>query len=208
MPERMHKERAMTLRKSAAAIAVIVFTVWPVVAQATQQAASVVPSLGAAKLGFINLERALAEVQEGKSLFGELQTFIDKKNLELKNRQDELNKKQEQLRTQERTLSEETKLEMQKDLEERRTGLTRFQEDTSKEIDRRQNANVQRIGQKMQPLIQAYAKEKALTAIVIWSPQLYAYVDENVNVTDEIIKRYDSQYPFAAPGAPAKSKIP
>ena len=130
-----------------------------------------------------------------------MQVFIDKKNLELKNRQDELTKKQEQLRTQERTLSEESKLEIQKDLEERRTGLTRFQEDTSKEIDRRQNANVQRIGQKMQPLIQAYAKEKGLTAIVIWSPQLYAYVDENVNVTDEIIKRYDVQHPFPAPGA-------
>jgi outer membrane protein len=208
MPERARKERAMTLRRSAAAIAVIVFSVWQVVAQAAQQPAPVVPNLGPARLGFINLERALAEVQEGKSLFGELQVFIDKKNLELKSRQDELTKRQEQLRTQERTLSEESKLEIQKDLEERRTGLTRFQEDTSKEIDRRQNANVQRIGQKMQPIIQAYAKEKGLTAIVIWSPQLYAYVDETVNVTDEIIKRYDVQHPFTAPGAPAKPKTP
>ena len=199
----------MKLRKSPSAIAVIVLLALPVLVHAAQQqTASAVPNLGPARLGFINLERALAEVQEGKSLFGELQVFIDKKNLELKNRQDDLGKRQEQLRTQERTLSEESKLEIQKDIEEKRTGLTRFQEDTSKEIDRRQNANVQRIGQKMQPIIQAYAKEKGLTAIVIWSPQLYAYVDEGVNVTDDIIKRYDTQHPFSPAGAPAKPKTP
>ena len=199
----------MKLRKSPSAIAVIVLLALPVLVHAAQQqTASAVPNLGPARLGFINLERALAEVQEGKSLFGELQVFIDKKNLELKNRQDDLSKRQEQLRTQERTLSEDSKLEIQKDIEEKRTGLTRFQEDTSKEIDRRQNANVQRIGQKMQPIIQAYAKEKGLTAIVIWSPQLYAYVDETVNVTDEIIKRYDAQHPFAPASAPAKPKTP
>jgi outer membrane protein len=197
------------LRKSPSAIAVIVLLALPVLVHAAQQqTASAVPNLGPARLGFINLERALAEVQEGKSLFGELQGFIDKKNLELKTRQDDLSKRQEQLRTQERTLSEESKIEIQKDIEEKRTGLTRFQEDTSKEIDRRQNANVQRIGQKMQPIIQAYAKEKGLTAIVIWSPQLYAYVDETVNVTDEIIKRYDAQHPFAPAGTPAKPKAP
>ena len=199
----------MKLRKSATATAVIVLLALPVfIHAAQQQTAPASPNLGPARLGFINLERALAEVQEGKSLFGELQGFIDKKNQELKTRQDDLAKRQEQLRTQERTLSEESKLEIQKDIEEKRTALTRFQEDTSKEIDRRQNANVQRIGQKMQPIIQAYAKEKALTAIVIWSPQLYAYVDETVNVTDEIIKRYDSQNPFTPPSAPAKPKTP
>jgi outer membrane protein len=196
------------VRKSAIAVAVMMLAALTILAQAAQQpAAAGAPALGNARLGFINLERALAEVQEGKSLFGELQAYIDKKNLELKSRQDELTKKQEQLRTQERTLSEETKLELQKDIEERRTNLTRFQEDTSKEIERRQNVNVQRIGQKMQPLIQVYAKEKGLTAIVIWTPQLYAYVDENVNITDEIIKRYDTANPFPAT-PPAKPKTP
>jgi outer membrane protein len=199
----------MKLRKSPSTIAVIVLLALPILVHAAQQqTTSSAPAPGPARLGFINLERALAEVQEGKSLFGELQGFIDKKNQELKNRQDDINKRQEQLRTQERTLSEESKLEIQKDIEEKRTALTRFQEDTSKEIDRRQNANVQRIGQKMQPIIQAYAKEKGLTAIVIWSPQLYAYVDETVNVTDEIIKRYDTQNPFTPASAPAKPKTP
>lgn len=161
------------------------------------------PSFQPVRLGFINLERALAEVQEGKNLFGQLQAYIDRKNKELEAQRDEISKKQDQLRAQEKTLSDESKLEFQKDLEERRTRLTRFQEDTSKEIERQQNVNVQKIGQKMQPLIQAYAKEKNLTAIVIWSPQLYAYVDESANVTDDIIKRYDAAFPMPAASAPA-----
>lgn len=164
-------------------------------------AAAAALNLGPAKLGFINLERALSEVQEGKQLFGELQTYIDQKNKELEDKRNEIAKKEQQLRAQEKTLSDETKIELQKELDERRTQLTRFQEDTAKEIERRQNVNVQKIGQKMQPLIQAYAKDRNLTAIVIWSPQLYAYVDESVNVTDEIIKRYDSSHPMAAPPA-------
>jgi outer membrane protein len=175
-------------------------------AQTTPSQPAAAPSVQSARLGFINLERALAEVQEGKVLFGQLQAYIDKKNQELENQRNDIQKRQDQLRAQEKTLSEETKIDLQKDLDERRTKLTRFQEDTSKEIERQQNANIQKIGQKMQPLIQAYAKERNYTAIVIWSPQLYAYVDESVNVTDEIIRRYDAANPVPAATPAAKPK--
>jgi hypothetical protein len=84
----------------------------------------------------------------------------------------------------------------------------RFQEDTAKEIERRQNANVAKIGQKMQPLIQEFAREKNLSSVIVWSPQMYAYVDESLNLTDEIVRRYDVKYPVAASSTapPAKPK--
>ncbi len=172
--------------------------------------ASVAFDPGPARQGFINLERALMEVAEGKQLFAELQVFIDKKNKELDAMRAEITKKETQVRAQEATLSDEARLSSQRDLEEQRTRLTRFQEDTSKLITDRQNGIIKKIGDKMQGILIAFAKEKKLTSIVIWSPQLYAYVDETLNVTDEIIKRYDVAFPVTSSAAApaAKPKTP
>ncbi len=158
-----------------------------------------------ARLGFINLERALTDVAEGKQLFGELQGYIDKKNKELEAMQGDITRKENQLRTQTSTLSDDAKAGLQREIEEQRTRLARFQEDTAKDIERRQNANITKIGQKMQPLIQEFAKEQNLSSVIVWSPQIYAYVDESLNVTDVIIKRYDAKYPVAAAAAKPKN---
>ncbi len=177
---------------------------------ATPAPSSVAFDPGPCRQGFINLERALMDVAEGKQLFGELQVFIDKKNKELDAIRNDISRKETQVRAQETTLSDEAKLTSQRDMEEQRTKLTRFQEDTSKLITDRQNGIIKKIGDKMQSIIVGFAKEKKLTSIIIWSPQLYAYVDETLNVTDEIIKRYDvaNPAPAAASATTAKPKTP
>lgn len=153
-----------------------------------------------AKIGFIDFERALTEVEEGKREFGALQKFVDEKSAELKIKQDELEKLRKQLQTQDRTLNDEARASLQRDIERKETDLRRFTEDTQRDIDSRRNVVVQRIGTKMQPIINSFAKEKGLGAVFVVSNQtvfMYAYLDPAYDITDEVIQRYNQAHPLA-----------
>ena len=161
------------------------------------------------KLGFIDLERALAETDEGKKEFGELQKFYNDKAAEIKGKQDEVEKLKKQMRDQEKTLNEETKASRQQTITRKERDLERDTEDAQRDFESRRNAAINKIGTKMQPLINGIGKEQNYAAIFVYSQQtpLFAYIDvDKYDITNTIIKRYNAAHPMTA--APASSKAP
>lgn len=164
------------------------------------------------KLGFLDLERALLQVEEGKKEFGDLEKFVRDKEGEAKSRQDAVENLRKQLAAQDKNLKEDAKAQMQRDIEGKMTELDRFTQDTQREIDSRRTAAINKIGAKMQPIINALAKDQSYSAILVYSPNspLYAYIDlEKFDVTNAVIERYNKTAPAAAAQpapAPAQPK--
>jgi outer membrane protein len=155
------------------------------------------------KIAVINFSRAIGESTEGKAAIGEFQTKVNTKREELVRKNTEIEELQKQLNTQSKALNDDTRATMAKNIETKTTELTRAQEDAQKEFGQLQNEIFNRIGQKIYPIVQQYAKDNGLIVVLDTSQtNALVYADPATDITDEVIKKFD-----AAP-SPAAAKSP
>ncbi|MEW5974289.1 MAG: OmpH family outer membrane protein [Acidobacteriota bacterium] len=162
------------------------------------------------KVGVLNVFRAIVESTEGKQANDDFQKKYEAKRVELERRQKEIQDLQKQLSEQGRTLNDESRSAMAKSIEAKSTDLQRLQEDAEKEFTELRSEILNRIGNKLAPVVQQYAKEMNFMMILDSSNQSsqVIYHTPTIDVTDDIIKRYDSQHSSAAPAAPPAPASP
>lgn len=164
------------------------------------------PAQGTAgKIGLLNVVRAITENAEGKQAMGDFELKVKAKREDLEKRSNELQELQKQLQSQSRTLNDDSRAALAKSIDTKSTELQRGQDDAQKEFGQLQNEILGRIGNKIAPFVQAYAKEHSFTIIVDSSNQnsQVIYFDPAIDITDDIIKRVDAAQ---APAAPAANK--
>lgn len=151
-------------------------------------------ALAQSKVGFVNSQEILAGTAEGTKRLSELDQFWAAKQKDFDAKNQEINTLQQNVMAQQRTLDAESLAKMQRDLEQKQTELRRFQEDSRAEGTQKQNEILQAISQKVQVIIEEYAKNNAF-AVIFVIDQSQAYVSPKLDVTAEIIKLYDEKYP-------------
>ncbi|HEX2523390.1 MAG TPA: OmpH family outer membrane protein, partial [Terriglobia bacterium] len=137
----------------------------------------------------------------------EFQKKYEVRRQELAKKQKELEDLQQQLRTQANTLNDQTRASLSRNITIRTTELQRAQEDSEKEFTELRNEIFNRIGSKLAPLVQRYAKEYNFTLVFDSSNQSsqLSFIDPAIDFTDDIIKRYDSAQ-VSSSSAPAAQK--
>jgi outer membrane protein len=170
--------------------------------------------IGTAKIAWMNLEQAVLTTDEGKNLVAEIQKYVEAKNTENNNLRKELDTLRNQLEVQGAKLTDEARIELEEQIESKDTGLQRFQQDTQKDIENRRLKMTNYLARRMQPVIEKLAKEKGLSAVLIFNSSRDAYVDPSLNLTEEIVKAYNQAYgsgtkaaaPAAAPSSTPSQK--
>jgi len=167
------------------------------------------------KIGVMNVLRAIVECNEGKQANEEFQKKFEAKREELSRKQKEIETLQQQLKSQAATLNDEAGAALTRSIQVKTTDLQRSQEDAEKEFNELRNQIFGRIGSKLAPLVQQYAKEKNFTLVLDSSSQTtqLTYVDPATDITDDVVKRYDamqvsSSTPAAKPATAAPPKAP
>jgi Skp family chaperone for outer membrane proteins len=157
------------------------------------------------KIGVMNVLRAIVECSEGKQANEEFQKKFEAKRDELSKKQKEVETLQQQLKSQAATLNDEARAGLTKSIEAKSTDLQRSQEDAEKEFNELRNQIFNRIGSKLAPLVQQYAKEKNFTLVLDSSSQTtqLTYVDPATDITDDVVKRYDAMQVSSSSSAPA-----
>ncbi|MGH9861806.1 MAG: OmpH family outer membrane protein [Candidatus Acidiferrales bacterium] len=154
------------------------------------------PAAPGAKIGVLNLQAAVTLTQEGQKASEELQAKFGPRNADLQKLVEEGRGLEEQLRSQERTLSDEARAQLLRDLELKRKYATRLQEDLQEEMQDAQSEVANRILAKMDPVIKRYATENTLDLIITSGPSgPVVFATAPVNITQAIIKLYDQTYP-------------
>ena len=77
----------------------------------------------------------------------------------------DLEKLRNQLSVQGSKLTDEARADLESQIEEKQTGLQRFQQDTQKEIESRRMRVTNYIGKRMQAAVEKIAKEKGFIAV-------------------------------------------
>jgi outer membrane protein len=155
------------------------------------------------KVGVINLQEALSMTAEGKKSFADLQKKYQPRQADLQRQNQEIQALQDQVQKQQATLSDEERIRLSRELEDKSKLFKRANEDATADFNAESQDTMRRLGVKMVKLINDYAQQNAYT-IVLEGEQLQLYfINRDSVITEEIAKRYDAAYPVEGAPAPA-----
>jgi outer membrane protein len=159
---------------------------------------------GQGKVGVINLQEAIASTAEGKKAFSDLQKKYQPRQQDLQRQQQEIQALQEQIQKQQATLSDEERIRLSRELEDKSKLFKRANEDATADYQADSQDTYRRLGQKMVRILNEYAQQSGF-AIILEEAQVQPYFATRESVvTEEIAKRYDAAYPVeGAAAAPA-----
>lgn len=146
----------------------------------------------AAKVGIVNAQQVLEESAEGKKVMSQLQDKDKRNQAELSRRDEEIRQLQTKLNTQRLTLTQEALMNLTTDLEKKQTDRKRFAEDTYREMQDLSQRLFNRIQNELLPIIEQIGKEKGLDLILDLRNSGVVYFNPTVDLTQDIIKRYDA----------------
>jgi outer membrane protein len=168
------------------------------------------PPAAPGKIGLINIQAAIASTEEGKKTLGDIQKKYEPRRNDLERQQQEINALQDQLQKQQTTLSDEERLRLTRELDEKQRLFKRAQEDAQADYQNDNQEAVRRIGQKMVRVINDYAQQNGFALVLdpaaVQLPVYFAA--RGLDLTDAIVKRYDAANPGPSPAASSSSPPP
>ena len=179
------------------------FLAWPVLASAQGTGG---------KVGVINIQESIAKSAEGKKALAELQKKYQPREQDLQRQQQDITALQDQLQKQAITLSDEEKARLSRDLEDKQKILKRASEDANTDFQGDSQEVIRRVGQKMLRVISEYAQQNGFALVIDGAQVPVYYVAKEIDLTDEIVKRYDAANPVeggtTAPAAKPAASTP
>ena len=158
------------------------------------------PVAAGTKVGVVTFQGAIGSTAEGKKAVQELQKKYETRVRELQQQQQEIQSLQDQLQKGAATLSDDEQRRLARELEDKQKRFKRGQEDYQADIQAEQQEIVQRLGLKMFRLVNEYGQQNGFALIMEGYPQAPIYFAP-IDVTEEMIKRYDAAYPVEAAAA-------
>jgi outer membrane protein len=155
------------------------------------------------KIAAVDFERVVVGSAAGKKAADQWNAKYAEHQKGLEARQKEIEDLQNKLKTQASILSDSAKADITRDADRKTTELNRLSEDAQKQMEDLRAQLLQPISEIAQRVLQGYATEKGYTVIVdVSNPQSnIIHVNEKADITDDVIKRIDSQPTTAAPAA-------
>jgi len=163
----------------------------------------VAPAAAEYRFAYVNLQKALNLCKAGQDAKEKFAKKVEKAEQSLSGRQEELKKIQEVLEKQGSMLNEAALKEKKRDYEAKLRDFKRLYDESQEELKAQDNEAVKEILSELVRTTQGYGKEKGFTFVFEKSESALLFADETMEITDEIIKRYDAAY---AQGGKAKTK--
>ena len=160
------------------------------------------------RMAFLDLQRVAAESAEGKVASGKVQELTKKKTGELGEKTKALQANQEKLKQGASVLNDAARAQTQREIDRLTVEIDRFQEDANAEVQALQQELQGDFQEKLRPVVDALVKELAIGLLFSAGDAGAIYVDPSLDITGEVIKRFDSgKYSTAAkPAAPPAAK--
>jgi len=153
-------------------------------------------SSGAAeyKLAFVDLQKALNLCKAGQEAKEKFAKKVEKAEENLAGKQEELKKLKDVLEKQGALLNEAVFKEKEKDYQAKLRDFKRLYDESQDELKAQDNEAVKEILSELVKITQSYGKEKGFTLVFEKSESALLFADESMEITDAIIKIYDTDY--------------
>jgi outer membrane protein len=157
------------------------------------------------KLGYVDLQRALNEVDEGKAAKALLKKDFDEKQKQLDIKKSEFDKLQADLEKQAVVMSDAAKKEKAGELDRRARELQGLFVQLQKDLSERERDATKGIFDRMATIVREIAEADGFTMVFEKGAGL-VYAPASLDVTNELIRKYNARYPAGAASAKAPGK--
>lgn len=144
------------------------------------------------KIGVVDSQEVLEKSQEGKRVTAQIESKNKTLQEDLVRLDDTIRNLETKLNTQRLTLTQEAASNLISDIDKRRTERARFVEDSRRELNDLTQRLFNRLQGELRPIIAEIGKEKNLDLIFDVGSSGIIYFNPAVNLTQEIIQRYDA----------------
>jgi outer membrane protein len=158
----------------------------------------------ATKLGIINTQLIVEKSAEGKKAIAQLQAADKKYTDQVTQLDDQIKQLQNRLTTQRLTLTPDAAAGIQADIQRKQTDRQRTAEDATRTMQELQATLLNRIQNEIMPIIEKLRTDKGLDIIFDLTRSGTVYFNPTLDLTDEIVRRYDASKTTAAPAPPVK----
>ncbi len=157
------------------------------------------------KVAYVDLQRALVEVEEGRAAKKRLQTLLEGKQKEIDKEQDGLKKEKELLEKQASAMNQETLVQKQTDLQKKLFELAQKWEKGKQEMATKERTELQAIFQKMDPIIAQIAQREGFTMVFEKTDSGLVYAPASLDLTNELVRLYNDKNKGAGGGGGDKT---
>ncbi len=140
----------------------------------------------------IDVQRVVTESDPGKEVMQKLKVLSDAKIQEGQALQQKLAALQDQFTKQRFTVSEARQAEMTKEIEDKQIAIQRFQDDAQRELEEAQRRELGGLEERILPIINQIGQAEGFTLIFNKFQSGLVYADEAVDITDDVIRRFNT----------------
>jgi len=144
------------------------------------------------KVAFVDLQRALNEVADGRQAKAKLKKEFDQRQKQLDERQDELKRMQADLQTKGDAMSEDARHKAQADMDQKLMDVSRLYAQLQKELTQKEHDATKGIFAKMSNLIRTIAETEGVTMVFEKTDSGLLYAQPSLDLTNELIRRYNA----------------
>jgi outer membrane protein len=160
-------------------------------------------ALADVKVGYVDLQRALAEVEEARAAKARLQSTLNTKQTELQKDEEAFLKEQEIVSKQAATMNEEAKKAKALELQNKYVAIMKRREAYQADLLESERRELQPILNRLNQVIAQIAQREGLTLVLDKNAGLL-YAPPSLELTNEVVRLYNDQFK----GKPAKAEAP
>jgi outer membrane protein len=155
------------------------------------------------KIGYVDVQRAVQEVEEGKAARSRLQTELQQKRADLDKKRADLEKMKADYDKQAPVLSEDAKRQRQEALQKAFIEAQNAAGQMQEELSGKEQEAMQSISKRLLQVVAEVSDKESFTFVLDKSALLYAPAASDI--TNEVVRRYNDRF---GGGNQAKAKTP
>jgi len=167
---------------------------------------SAAPARADLKLGYVDLQRALEEVHEGKEAKARLKSELDKTKSGLEAEKTKLRNDGLVVEKQAAMMSEEVRMQKYGELQKRVLELSQKEQQAQLDLAKKEADELKKIFDKMDPIIAAIAQREGLSVVLEKKDSGLVYALPSLDLTAELVRTYNDKYPATKGKATAAVK--
>lgn len=146
------------------------------------------------KIAVVDVQLIMQKSKAGVKAVGELESLQKNSLSKVQSKKAEVEKFASEINKQKASLSQSALQNKNLELNKKSVELERLQNDLTAEFQNEYARKFEEIARELEPVLNDYAKEKGYDIVLMKQPGVMAYVNDKVDITEDIISRFDIKW--------------
>lgn len=146
------------------------------------------------KIAIVDIQLIMQQSKAGVKAVGELETLQKNSISKVQAKKSEVEKLATDINKQKASLSQTALQNKNIELNKKSVELERLQNDLNAEFQNTYAMKLEEVARELEPVLNDYAKEKGFDIVFIKQPGVMAYASDTVDITSDVISRFDIKW--------------